>query len=215
MWLLMSPRTSLQYVRKIGKNKVTNAISTVTGKQPTQQVRHYCHREKQKANIEQPNIINQYNMSMREVDRMDQNISAYMINLCTKKWWWPLFWVAVDVAVSYAYQINRQSHLNLEEYRLGALGFRRVIVDTYYRLYRKSFPSTTLFTGRPSLHHSANNFESDGINHWITATADSNSVAYPDVKKPWYIIAKNAMLVMLNVLNHITVSKAVCKVYWR
>ena len=40
-------------------NRVVNAISTVTGKQPIQQAKRYCHREKWKVNIEQPNIINQ------------------------------------------------------------------------------------------------------------------------------------------------------------
>ena len=168
MWLLMCPRTSLQYVRKIGKNKVVNAISTFTGKQSIQQFKRYCHREKRKVNIEQPNIIKQYNMSMGGVYRMDQNISVCMINLRTKKWWWNLFRFVVDVAVSNAYQINRQSHINLEEYRLDALGFHRVIVDAYYRLYRKSFPSAILFIGSPSLPHSANTFEFDAINHWIT-----------------------------------------------
>ena len=44
-------------------NKVVNAISAFTGKQPIQQVKRNCHREKQRVNIEQPNIINQYNMS--------------------------------------------------------------------------------------------------------------------------------------------------------
>ena len=39
-------------------NKVVNAISTFTGKQPIQQVKLYCHREKRRVNIEQPNIIN-------------------------------------------------------------------------------------------------------------------------------------------------------------
>ena len=66
-------------------NKVVNAISTFTGKQQIQQVKRYCNREKRRVNIEQPNIINQYNMSMGGVDCMDQNISAYMINLRTKK----------------------------------------------------------------------------------------------------------------------------------
>ena len=37
--------------------------------------------------------------------------------------------------------------------------------------------------------------------------AHSVGVAYQDVKEPWYIIAKNAILV--------TVSRAVCKVYLR
>ena len=71
-------------------NKVVNAIS-FTAKQPVQQAKRYCYREKRRVNIEQTNIINQYNMSIGGVDRMDQNILACMINLCTKTWWWPLF----------------------------------------------------------------------------------------------------------------------------
>ena len=39
---------------------------------------------------------------------MDQNTSAYMINLRTKKLWWPLFRFVVDVAVNNAYQIYCQ-----------------------------------------------------------------------------------------------------------
>ena len=46
--------------------------------------------------------------------------------------------------------------------------------------------------------------------------AHSDGVASQDVKEPRYIIAKNAMSAfMLNVLNYITVSRAVCKVYLR
>ena len=68
-------------------NKVVNATSTFTGKQPIQQAKRYCHREKRRVKIEQPNIINQYNMSIEGVDCMDQHILAYMIDLHTKKWW--------------------------------------------------------------------------------------------------------------------------------
>ena len=57
-------------------NKVVNAASTFTGKQAIQQVKRYFHREKRKVNIEQTNIINQYNMSLRGVDCMDQNVLA-------------------------------------------------------------------------------------------------------------------------------------------
>ena len=46
--------------------------------------------------------------------------------------------------------------------------------------------------------------------------AHSDSVAYQDVKEPWHIIAKNAMLVsMLDILNYIPLSRAVCKVCLR
>ena len=96
MLLLMYPRTSLQYVRTI---IVVNAISIFTGKQPIQQVRIYCHREKRRVNIEQSNIINQYSMSLGVVDRMDQNISAHMINLHTNKLlMWPLIMLIKYIA---------------------------------------------------------------------------------------------------------------------
>ena len=39
-------------------NSVVNVISTFPGKQPNQQVKSYCHREKRRVNIEQPNIRN-------------------------------------------------------------------------------------------------------------------------------------------------------------
>ena len=64
-----------------------NAFSTFTGKLSIQQAKRYCHREKYSVNIEQPNI-NQY--VHEEVDRMDQNIPAYMIKLCTDKWFFDL-----------------------------------------------------------------------------------------------------------------------------
>ena len=48
-------------------NKIMNVISIFTGKQPTQQVKRYCHPEKRNMNIEQSNIINQYNMPMGQL----------------------------------------------------------------------------------------------------------------------------------------------------
>ena len=67
-------------------NKVMNVTSTFTCKQPIRHVKRYCHREKPRVNLEQLNIINQYNMFMGGVDHMDQNISTYNMNLHTKKW---------------------------------------------------------------------------------------------------------------------------------
>ena len=51
------------------ENKVVNAVSTFTGKQQIQQVKHYYHHEKRRVNIEQPNVMNQYNMAMGRVDQ--------------------------------------------------------------------------------------------------------------------------------------------------
>ena len=40
---------------------------------------------------------------MGGVDRMDQNIVAYMINLQSRKWWWTLFTFVLDVSANNAY----------------------------------------------------------------------------------------------------------------
>ena len=151
-------------------NKVVNATSNFTGKQPIQEAKRYCHREKRRVKIEQRNIINQYNMSMGGVDCRDQNILAYMIDLHTKKWWWPLFRFVVGVAVDNAYQLYRQSHLNLGD----ALAFAKPLslrttacTERVCCLQHYSQVVTgRLFTGR-SLNHPANNLQFDGINHCI------------------------------------------------
>ena len=44
--------------------EAANAISNFTYKQPIQQVKRYCDPEKLRMNVEQPNIINQCDMSM-------------------------------------------------------------------------------------------------------------------------------------------------------
>ena len=104
------------------ENKVVNGLSTYTGKEPMQYVKRFCHSAKKKVDIEQPDMIREYNKSMGGVDRMDQNIAAYMINLRSKKWWWPLFRFATDVSVNNAFQLYRMKEVEGEK-KLGALGF--------------------------------------------------------------------------------------------
>ena len=129
------------------------------------------------------------------------------------KWWCPIFRFVVDVAINNAYHIYCQSQLSPREYRLDALGSRRAIFDAYYRLYRKSLPSTTVLRGSCSLHH-PQTFCSLTVSITGLPRAHTNGVAYEDVKEPQHMIAKSAMSVfILNVLNYITVSRAVCEVY--
>ena len=87
-----------------------------------QYVKRFCHSAKKKVDIEQPNIILEYNKSMRGVDRMDQKIAAYMINLRSKKWWWPLFRFVIDVSVNNAFLLYRMKEVGGEK-KLDALGF--------------------------------------------------------------------------------------------
>ena len=72
-------------------NKVVTAASTVFGKEPIRKANHYIKERSGRVKIYQPNAIAVYNKAMGVVNRMDQNISACIINIRNKKWWWPLF----------------------------------------------------------------------------------------------------------------------------
>ena len=101
---------------------------------------------------------------MGGVDRMDQNIAAYMINFRSKKWWWPLFRFVVDVAVNNSFLLYRLRNLDPGETKLNALGFR-AIVDAYFRLFRKGVPNFNLYPSNRILHHPAQNLRYDNTNH--------------------------------------------------
>ena len=173
-------------------NKIVKAISTFTGKQPYQQMTRYCHHEKRRVNIEQPNVINQYNMFLEGADCMDENTSVFLINLRTKKWLWPLFGFIAGVAVKNAYQIHDQSHLHVGEYKLDALGFPRALVDTYYHLYRKSF-HLQHYSSVVAAYITQQTICSLMVSITGLPRTQSDGVAYQDVKERRYIIAKNVM----------------------
>ena len=66
-------------------------FNVTLGKEPMKRARRYIRDQGGRVEIDQPNAISFYNKTMGGVDRMDQNISTYMINIRDKEWWWPLF----------------------------------------------------------------------------------------------------------------------------
>ena len=123
-------------------NKVVTVASALYGKEPMKRARRYIKDQGGRVKIDQPNAISFYNETMGGVDRMDQNIGAYMINIRNKKWWWPLFRFCVDLVVNNAFQLYRLQPLNQVQKRLDLLGFRREIVQVYHARFRseKTFP---------------------------------------------------------------------------
>ena len=77
---------------------------------------------------------------------MDQNLAADMINLRSKKCWWPLFRFCIDVAVNNAYQLYKIRTLNEGEARINYLEFRRVIIKKYYKDCAKKLSSKGLLS---------------------------------------------------------------------
>ena len=95
-------KSNVTLVRWKDNNLVTVA-STLYGKEPMKRAHHYIKDKGGRVEIDQPNSISVYNKTMGGVDRMDQNIGAYIINIRSKKWWWPLFRFCVDLAVNNAF----------------------------------------------------------------------------------------------------------------
>ena len=146
-------------------NKVVTVASTLYGKEPMKRARRYIKDQGGRVEIDQPNAISFYNKTMGGVDRMDQNIGAYMINIRNKKWWWPLFRFCVDLAVNNAFQLYRLQPLNQGQKRLDLLGFRREIVQVYHARFRSEKTLPVIFpknTQRVNL-----DIRYDGIDHWI------------------------------------------------
>ena len=126
-------------------NKVVTVASTLYGKEPMKRARRYIKDQGGRVEIDQPNAISFYNKTMGGVDRMDQNIGAYMINIRNKKWWWPLFRFCVDLAVNNAFQLYRLQPLNQGQKRLDLLGFRREIVQVYHARFRSEKTLPVIF----------------------------------------------------------------------
>ena len=127
-------------------NKVVNILSTFVGKQPVQKVKRYSKNAKKQIEIEQPKVVSVYNRNMGGVDRLDQNLAAYIINLRSKKWWWPLFRFCIDVAINNAFQLYRTKKLDEGEIAIDNLEFRRRIVESYYKDFSTKATSITLFS---------------------------------------------------------------------
>ena len=126
-------------------------ISTFAGKEPQTIIKQFCRKERTKnwCQTAKDDKYLQWEYG-GGVDCMDENISLYVINLRTKKWWWPLFHFCIDVSINNAFQIYRERDLQLGEIKLDLLGFRRSIVETYFLLFHNKEAPSTLHRGNRS-----------------------------------------------------------------
>ena len=148
-------------------NKVVTVASTLYGKEPMKRACRYITDKGGRVEIDQLNSISVYNKSMGGVDRMDQNIGAYMINIRSKKWWWPLFQFCVDLAVDNAFQLYRLQPLRQGEKQLDLLGFRRKIVKVYHTRFQSDKTLPLIFSAPGSTQRVILEIRYDGIDDWI------------------------------------------------
>ena len=148
-------------------NQVVTVASTLYGKEPMKRARRYIKDKSGRVEIDQPNSISVYNKTMGGVNRMDQNIGAYMINIRSKKWWWPLFRFCVDLAVNNAFQLYRLQPLQQGQKQLDLLGFRKEIVKVYHARFRSDKTLPLIFPATRSTQRVIPEIPYDGIDQWI------------------------------------------------
>ena len=145
---------------------MVTVASTFVGKIPLRKAHRYVKAQNGRAEIDQPQSISLYNKGTRGVDRIDQNISSYIIGHCNKKWCWPVFRFCLDLSVNKAYQLYCQPKHSEGEGKLDLLGFRQSIFDTYYVCLRKS-TTTNIFSPARKLSKVSDEVRYHAINHWI------------------------------------------------
>lgn len=123
-------------------NNVVKIMSNHEKVEPFSKVKRYCRKEKKHVDVSQPNLISNYNKYMGGVDTLDWNVQKYRIKIRGKKWYFPLFTNAIDVAIYNAYVIYCFCNENMP-----FLDFKRIIAKHYLNLDSLSNPKNM---GRPS-----------------------------------------------------------------
>ena len=68
-------------------NAVVTVASTVHGQNPIGKSKRSPKKDTKYAQIPVDHAIENYNKGMGGTDHMDQNVNAYRIGICGKKWW--------------------------------------------------------------------------------------------------------------------------------
>lgn len=111
-------------------NSVFTIASTSSGVNPTGKAKRWSNAEKKHVLIDQPSCVTLYNTNMGGVDRLDENVASYRINIRNKKWYWPMIAYLLNVSMNNAWLLYRMTTRGAEE-KLDLLGFTRYVVRTY------------------------------------------------------------------------------------
>ncbi|KRX75179.1 PiggyBac transposable element-derived protein 3 [Trichinella sp. T6] len=142
------------YIAKWHDNSIVRIASNFMTHSP---LRNTQRRVKgQRIEVKVPNIVRSYNTGMGGVDLLDKLAAAYRPTIRSKKWYWPLFINAVNVATVAAWRI----HCFVEERPLSHLEFRRQVVLSLLQ----SEPAATPRAASGSMSQLPD-IRFDGVNH--------------------------------------------------
>lgn len=118
---------------KWNDNSVVTLASNAASVFPLNKAKRFSQTEKKHILVDQPSLVKLYNENMGGVDRSDQNIGQYRINIRGKKWYFPLLTHAIDMAVQNAWHLHKRNFGTLDQ-----LAFRRSITTELLETYRRT-----------------------------------------------------------------------------
>ena len=84
---------------------------------------------KGKVSVDQPKVISEHSKGTGGVDLLDMLLGSYRPNLRSKKWWWPLFSNALNIAVVAVFKIHKKTCVD----QLSHLDFRIEVAEVMVR----------------------------------------------------------------------------------
>lgn len=112
-------------------NSVVTLATNYDNMEPVGKVKRWSTAAKDKIDVPQPFLFQNYNQHMGGVDTHDQAVSNYRINIRGKKWWWCLFTHMVNMSVVNAWMLHKLA----SEEKVDLLDFQRQIVVHYIKCF--------------------------------------------------------------------------------
>ena len=181
-------------------NNAVHIASNHVGVEPLGSVERWCPEEKKKKQIQCPQLISPYNKGMGGVDKADQLMSFYRIEIKTKRWYIKIFWHLVDMAKVNAWllycrhceclRIPKKQRLPLVDFTLeiaeGLISANKSISvatssgkpgqPTKRKSSEAPNPSAASKVGRkPTTPSPCNDSRFDQLGHWPKPTKDNRS----------------------------------------
>lgn len=146
-------------------------VATNNGKvEPLATAKRYDRKNKKMMNVQQPQVIADYNKNMGGVDLHDNGIANYRIRVRGKKWWWPLFINLIDSVLVNAWKIYNM----VNEETLSQLEFKSYVAVTLLKSEEAQLTENSHFLsnpninmGRPSKNALPTNIRYDNVGHVI------------------------------------------------
>ena len=84
-------------------NSVVTEASNCYGIQPRAKATRFSKALNERVAVDMPNVIQKYNAFMGGVDRFDQNVACYQINIRSEKWRFLFFAFDLEAALQNAF----------------------------------------------------------------------------------------------------------------